>query len=123
MPHLEPSCVALFCFRGLVHVMLPFRAQSAPTPLDLPALVSLGADNGGRSVFRRLDSWAANREERRQRRELAKESEQARLYRPRVSDATDIILTARPARLHETESERVRSRGPKVLASLLGCVH
>jgi len=79
----------------------------APKVDGISARLAEGADNGGRSVFRRLDSWATNREERRQHRHALAETEQAKLFRPRVSDATDILLTARPGRLRETESQRI----------------
>ena len=61
---------------------------------------------GNDSIFQRLHSKAEELEERRKQREAQALEEEGRLFQPTVSEANDILLTARSARLNESHLER-----------------
>lgn len=65
-----------------------------------------GGAKGNDSIFQRLHSKAEELEERRKQREAQALEEEGRLFQPTVSEANDILLTARSARLNESHLER-----------------
>ena len=65
-----------------------------------------GSEGGGQPVLARMQAWSAGRCERQREREQALEEEEAALFTPSISEATQLLLTARPGRLSETEEER-----------------
>eukprot|EP00908_Phaeocystis_cordata_P022344 Transcript_4765.p2 GENE.Transcript_4765~~Transcript_4765.p2 ORF type:complete len:526 (-),score=240.96 Transcript_4765:142-1719(-) len=83
--------------------------QSCPFHPRLNALSEQIMSEGGgegHDVFARQARHLHNIEEKRQRREEEQQQQQRRLFKPVISDASAILLQARPERLNETPADK-----------------